>query len=160
MGYIVGANPADVLTLAELTSTGKGFGLGDRTADHLGNEYVWVVYGAGGATVDFAVSINADYTAVMTTNSASFRGEQVGVAKGTALVGNYGWVQIYGRCNVQTDVATVNTLMHTTTTAGQIDDASGAGTKHIVGLVLSTARTGSAGLAPAILNYPTIGATN
>jgi hypothetical protein len=125
-----------------------------------GNKYIFVRYGANGATANFAVSITHAGAAVMTTNAASLFGERVGVAMATAAANEYGWAQIYGAVSVQTDVALVNTRLQTTTTAGQLDDAAGAGTKQIVGITLTTARTGSAGLAPAFLNWPVIGATN
>jgi hypothetical protein len=139
---------------------GKGFGLGDHYRDQSGNEYVYVQYGAGGATANFVVTIKADYSAVMATNALALLGEQVGVAMATGAASTFGWVMVYGVTNVQTDVATANTRMQTTTVAGQIDDASGVGTKQINGLALSAARTVSAGLAPALLTYPTVGATN
>ena len=156
---IVGASLTRTLT-ATTAEQGKGFGLGDRYIDGAGNEYIYVQYGVGGATANYVVSISAAHAAVMATNTVSSFGERVGVAMATAAADSFGWAMIYGATNVQTDVATVNTRMQTTTTAGQIDDASGTGTKQINGLTLTTAKTVSAGLAPAILTYPTIGATN
>lgn len=157
---VIGAFPGDVLTSDELAQ-GRGFGLGDRYTDHLGREYVFVAFGTGGATgAGYVCSIDANFTAVMTTNAASLFGQQVGIAQAAAASGEFGWLQIFGNAQVWTDVAVVAVRMQTTTTAGQIDDASGAGTKQIPGLSLTAARTVSAGLAPAILTYPTIGATN
>lgn len=158
MPYLIGVNPAEVFSTTD--TSGKNFGLGDRATDHLGNEYVYVAYGTGGATVNFAVSINAAYEAIMTTSTLSLRGEQVGVAMAAASATDRGWAMIYGRTTVRTEIASVAVAMATTATAGTIDDAAGTGTKQILGLSLSTAQTGAAGLAPAILNYPSIGATN
>ena len=158
MPYLIGVNPQEVFPATDVT--GKNFGLGDRATDHVGNEYVYVEYGVGGATANFAVSINAAFTAVMTTNSASLRGENVGVAMQTAVATDRGWAMIYGRTTVRSAIAVVAAAMATTTTAGEIDDAAGAGTKQILGLSLSTAQVGAAGLAPCILNYPSIGPTN
>jgi hypothetical protein len=149
--------------LDEIYSTltaGNVPGVGELYTHTDGRVYMFVRYGTGGATANYAVSINAAGTAVMTSNSASFFGERVGVATATAVLNDYGWALIFGAIDVQTDVATVNTRMQTTTTAGQIDDAAGVGTKQINGLTLTTAKTGSAGLAPALLTWPTIGATN
>lgn len=157
---VMGAFPGDVLTAAELEA-GRGFGLGDRYVDHAGREFVFVTFGTGGATgAGYVVSIDANFSAVMTTNAVSLFGQQVGIAQAAAAAGEFGWVQIYGNAQVWTDVAVVAVRMQTTTTAGQIDDASGAGTKQIPGLSLTAARVSTAGLAPAILAYPTIGATN
>jgi hypothetical protein len=157
---MMGAFLTDVITATE-AENGRGFGLGDRYVDHLGREYVYVQYGTGGATgAGYVVSINAANSAVMTTNSASLRGERVGVAMAAASANEFGWVQIYGAVDVWTAIASANVAMATTTTAGEIDDASGTGTKQILGLVLTTAKTSAAGLAPGLLSYPTIGATN
>lgn len=158
---MIGAFPADVLTSAQAIDEGRGFGLGDRYVDHLGREYVWCQFGSGGATgAGYVMVIDAAFSAVMATNSTALRGLRVGVAPAAASANEFGWVQIYGSADVWTDVAVVNAAMASTTTAGQIDDAAGTGTKQIVGLSLTTARTSTAGLAPAFLNYPTVGATN
>lgn len=158
---LVGALFSESFTPAQLEQ-GKGFGLGDVYADSQGNRYVFVQFGVGGATPNFVVSIKADNSALMATNSVALRGERVGVYVGTAAAAatEYGWVQIYGAVNVQTDVATANVAMATTTTAGQIDDAVTTGTKNIHGLTLTSARTGSAGLAAAYLIDPHITSTN
>lgn len=157
---VIGAWPGDVLTAAELEA-GRGFGLGDRYTDSAGREYVFVTFGAGGATGNgYVCSINENFVAVMATNAASLFGQHMGVAQAAAAQGEFGWLQIYGNAQVWTDVAVVAVRMQTTTTAGQIDDASGAGTKQINGLSLTAARVSTAGLAPAILTYPTVGATN
>lgn len=153
----LGANIRETYTTLE---DGNTPAVGNMVELPNGNVYIFVRYGTGGATANFAVSVTHAGVAVMTTNAASLFGERVGVAMATAALNEFGWVQIYGAVDVQTDVAVVNARMQTTTTAGQIDDASGAGTKQIVGLTLTTARTGSAGLAPAFLNWPTVGATN
>jgi hypothetical protein len=158
---IAGALLTETYTPAQMEQ-GKGFGLGDRFTDHLGNEYVFVQLGAGGASPNFVLSIRADSSAVMATNTASLRGERVGVFVGdsVAAASSFGWAQIYGSVNVQSAVAAANAAMATTTTAGQIADAATTGTKQIVGLSLSAARVATAGLALANLVYPTVGATN
>jgi hypothetical protein len=157
---IVGASITRVFSATTSLQSGKGFALGDRYVDSAGNEYLYVQYGTGGATANFVVSINAAHAAVMATNTLSLRGERVGIAMATAVANDFGWAMIYGSANVQSAIAVTNAAMATTTTAGEIDDAAGTGTKQILGLSLTAARTGSAGLAPAILTYPTIGATN
>lgn len=159
MGFLIGANPLDVFTATDIPQ-GKAFSLGDRFIDQAGNEYVFVEYGTGGATANFAVTIKADFSAVMTTSTLSLRGEQVGVAQNAASATDRGWAMIYGRTNIQSEVAVANAAMATTATAGTVDDAAGVGTKQILGLVLTTARASTAGLAPALLTYPVIGPTN
>lgn len=157
---VIGAFPGDVLTAAELEA-GRGFGLGDRYTDNVGREYVFVTFGAGGATgAGYVCTVNENFSAVMATNTASLRGQHVGIAQAAAVAGEFGWLQIYGNGQVWTDAAVANAAMATTTTAGQIDDAAGTGTKQIIGLSLTAARVSTAGLAPAILTYPTVGTTN
>jgi hypothetical protein len=159
----VGASITEKWTAAQLEQ-GKGAGIGDRYIDNAGREYVFVVFGTGGATASFLVSIDmATHTAVMTSNTASLRGQLVGVYAGdtAALIGEYGWVQIYGPASIQVSAScAANALITTTTTAGELDDAAGVGTKTVAGIVLTTARAASAGQAPAMLIYPNVTITN
>lgn len=158
---LVGALFSESFT-ADQMQQGKGFGLGDRYTDNAGNEYVFVTFGTGGATPNFICTINAANSAVMATNTVSLRGERVGVYVGTgsAASGDFGWVQIYGTVDAQVLAScAANARITTTTTAGAADDAAGVGTKDILGMVLTTARAASQGNAPALLSYPTIGAT-
>jgi hypothetical protein len=158
---LVGAIVTEKFTAAQLEQ-GKGFGLGDRYVDNAGNEFLFVQFGTGGASVNFACTVNAANVAVMMTNTVSLRGERVGVYVGdaAALVNDFGWLQIYGTCQAQVAAScAANVRITTTTVAGEMDDAAGAGTKELFGIVLTTARAASAGLAPALLSYPTVGAT-
>lgn len=157
MAIFLGANVAQTYTTL---SEGNTPALGDIYEAVGAKRFVFVQYGTGGATANYAVSITHAGAAVMTTNALSLRGERVGVAMATAVANEYGWAQIYGAVNVQTDLAVANAAMATTVTAGQIDDASGVGTKQILGLVLTTAKAGSAGLAPCFMSWATIGITN
>ena len=127
---------------------------------------VYCKVGTGGVTgLGYVmVVLLGDYTnAVMMSNSVGSLQDKIGVwlGNGAAVAGDYGWVQVYGSVpSVQTGVALVSVAMASTTTAGQIDDATGTGTKNISGLVLTTAKITAAGLAPAQLNWPQIGTTN
>jgi hypothetical protein len=158
---LVGALFSESFT-ADQMGQGKGFGLGDRYTDNAGNEYVFVQFGAGGASSNFVCTINAANSAVMATNTVSLRGERVGVYVGTsaAAANDFGWLQIYGTVDAQVLAScAANARITTTTTAGALDDAAGVGTKDILGMVLTTARAASQGNAPALLVYPSIGAT-
>lgn len=95
----------------------------------------------------------------MLSTSNDARGDKVGVA-GVAFADNeYGWICRKGAINVQVAAScAANTLLNTTATAGQIDDDATSGAFTILGLVLTTARGGSAGTAAGMLSYPTIGA--
>lgn len=159
MTTLIGADFTSVIAAADL-GQGKAFGLGDRVTDDRGNEYAFVQYGTGGAAANGVVSITAASAAVMLSNSAGLRGERVGVAMATAVATEYGWAMVNGATNVLcAAAAAANTPLASTTTAGSIDDATGAGTKNILGMVLTTAAT-DAGAFAALLTYPTVGSTN
>jgi hypothetical protein len=69
-------------------------------------------------------------------------------------------MQIYGPANVNVLASCgANKAINTTATAGTLDDDATAGSEVISGLVLTTARSTGTGLAPAMLNHPTVGAT-
>lgn len=160
MGYIIGGNPLESYTSAELATVGKGFAVGDRFIDHTGNEFVYVQAGAGGITANFVAAIDEAYSAVMVSTSNDARGDLIGVARATIAASSFGWLQVKGVVDVQVAAScAANVRLNTTATAGQIDDDGTAGAIAIDGLVLTTARGGSAGTAPGLLNYPVQGVT-
>jgi hypothetical protein len=157
---IVGQNVAEVYTAAELATQGKGFGLGDRYTDNLGNEFVYVTAGGTIAAGD-VVQFTAAFSAAALTTAASPRGRRVGVAMAAMTSGQFGWVQVYGVCaaaNVLT-LAAADTRLNTTTTAGTLDDDGTTGAKQIEGIYLSTARGAGTGPAPCTLNFPFVSVT-
>lgn len=86
---------------------------------------------------------------ITTTLAAAGIGSPVGVAPAAATVGQYGWLQRSGVVdNIQTNVAAVRTVLNTTATAGQLDDDGTAGAGLIGTIVLTTAKTVAAGVAP------------
>jgi hypothetical protein len=147
------------------TSTTPKFRLGTVMKGAGDAEWMYVraagaITGAGYVVVIDPVNTTNPYDAAMITNTNGLRGLPVGVA-GVAFADNdYGWVQIKGTCQIRTGVAVANVEMATTTTAGELDDAAGTGTKEILGLVLTTARTGSAGNTTGYISYPTVYVTN
>ena len=159
MTTLIGVDVLNSFTAAELTQ-GKGFGLGDRHIDQAGNEYVFVQAGSGGITANFVATIDEAYGAVMVSTSNDARGDLIGVAPVAIAANSYGWVQVKGVCNVQVAAScAANVRLNTTATAGQIDDDGTGGSIALDGIVLTTARGGSAGTAPAVLNYAIQGAT-
>lgn len=128
-----------------------------------GSEWVYCLAGVGGVTgLGYAVVIDEAFGAVMMSNSVGALGDKIGIAPVAALAGDYFWAQVYGTCD---DIrvaasAAANVPLASTANAGELDDATGVGTKNITGIVLTTARGGSAGNAPGTLNYPTVGTTN
>ncbi len=128
-----------------------------------GSVWLYVLFGVGGVTgLGYSVVIDEDFGAVMMSNSVGGLGDKIGVAPVAASAGDYGWVQVYGTCDdIQVSAScAANVALASTSTAGQLDDATGTGTKNISGIILTTARTSSAGTAPGTLNYPVIGSTN
>jgi hypothetical protein len=159
MTTLIGVDILNPVTAAELTQ-GKGFGLGDRHIDQIGNEYVYVQAGSGGITANFVATIDEAYAAVMVSTSNDARGDLLGVAPVAIAASSYGWVQVKGVCNVQVAAScAANVRLNTTGTAGQLDDDGTAGSITCDGIVLTTARGAGAGTAPGVLNYAIQGVT-
>lgn len=86
---------------------------------------------------------------ITTVLAAAAIGSPVGVAPAVATAGQFGWVQRAGVIDaIQTGVAAVRTVLNTTATAGQLDDDGTAGSGLIGTIVLTTAKTVAAGVAP------------
>ncbi len=117
--------------------------------------------GAGGVTgPGFVVIIDEAYTALMVSTSNDARGDLAGVAPAAIAASSFGWVQVKGPADVQVAAScAANVRLNTTATAGQIDDDGTAGAIQVQGIYLTTARGGSAGTAPGVLNYPFFDAT-
>lgn len=157
---LVGAKFDRVLDADEMAQQGTGFGLGDRYTDDVGNEYVFVKAGGTIGASNVAV-YDEDYEANAAANDESDFGALVGVAQAAMTEDDYGWLMVKGITDIQVAAsAAANVQLATTTTAGQIDDATGAGTKNLVGIILTTARGSGAGTAPGQVNFPYVGATN
>ena len=159
MTAFVGANTADTYTSTQLTTGGKGFGLGDRYVDASGNEWLFVQASAAIAQYDVVFSSSA-YAATTLSTSNDARGNLVGVAAVAFASGDYGWVQVKGptTMNVLASCA-ANVRLNTTATAGSLDDDGTVGSMQVQGIYLTTARAASPGSAPGILNYPFVDAT-
>lgn len=149
----IGANATRTTTTAE-------FSVGTRAFGKDGSEWVYVQ--ANGAIVAAdVVLVDEDWQAdqIDTTNSASNRGQRVGVA-GIAFADNeYGWIQVGGVCdaiNVATSCA-ASAVLNSTATAGRVDDDASVGAEVIEGLYLTAAE--SSNRAPGVLTQPHIGAT-
>jgi len=150
------ANKASV-KLLETHTTAK-FALGETVAGNGGTEWEYV-QADGAITANFVVFIDETGQAKMLSTSNDARGDKVGVA-GVAFADNeYGWICRKGAIDVQvTASAAANTQLNTTSTAGQLNDDATSTTYSIDGLFLTTARGGTDGTAPAMLNYPIVGA--
>jgi hypothetical protein len=161
MNALVGGNVAEAYDADELAASGKGFGLGDRLCRHDGKEYVWVQANGAVTGAGYVVALDEAYQAVEATNTTALYGDLVGVALVAMADNDYGWVQVKGPCVIQGAAScAANVVITSTTTAGQLDDAAGVGTKTINGAALTAAVGGSAATAAAMINYPQVGATN
>lgn len=142
----------------------KRHNLGARFVDEVnGKEYVYVQADAGGVTgAGYVVLINESWAADMidTTNSATARGQLVGVAPAAVTANYYFWAQVWGVASIRVAAsAAANVALNTTGTAGQIDDDATAGAEVIENIVLTTANGGAAGTAAGLLFHPTVRAT-
>ena len=150
----IGPNFTETLTLGTAVNVYPPHELGTRMKGDNGSEWVYVQ--ASGVVV-----IDEAWQAAMATNTTAVYGQQIGVAGTDFADDAYGWVQVFGTCDIRVSAsAAANVQLASTTTAGQLDDAVGAGTKNIDGIALTTARAASAGNAEGVITYPTVGATN
>jgi hypothetical protein len=126
------------------------------------NASMWV-YGVAGAALALGqvVVLDAAWSATLVTTAASPFGERLAVAPAAFANGQYGWFQYGGVCAaIQVAAsAAANVRLNTTATGGQLDDDGTAGAKTASGIVLTTARGGTAGTAPGVLFGSTVGAT-
>jgi hypothetical protein len=137
------------------------FELGTVMKGDNGTEFIYVQANGAITGPGYAVVIDRTFQATMITNANGLRGMAVGIAPVAFLDNDFGWVQVYGPCDIRVAAScAANVETTTTTTAGELDDAAGTGTKEILGLALTTARAASAGNAPGFIAYPTVYVTN
>ena len=149
--------PAQSTDLYPYTQT-VPFQLGQQVTATDNSVWTFVQFGSGGVTgLGYVVTFDEAFAAVMLSTSNDVLGEKVGVAPAAASATDYGWVQVYGTCDdirVEQD-ALANALLGPTADAGQLDDAAATGL-YVQGLILTTARGGTDGNAPGVLNYPIV----
>ena len=159
MTAFVGASLTNPATAAVFLASGKGFGLGDRYVDSFGNEWIFVTASAAIAQYD-VVTLTSAFAASGISTSNDARGNLLGVAPAAFASGDYGFVQTKGACtmNVKASCA-ANVRLNTTATAGSPDDDGTSTTMALQGIYLTTARGGTDGSAPGILNDPFVDVT-
>lgn len=122
----------------------------------------WMFCKAGGSiTAADVVIVTTTSTSVVealtsTLGRANF-GARCGVAGGTATANQFLWVCLEGylsACNVLTG-SVANVALHTTGTAGRIDDTGGAGTTATIAPFIGLA-TSASNTSAVFLNNPTI----
>lgn len=128
----------------------EGHALGTVHVDHRG--YRWMYVRAEGAlSVGTVVAIDEAFDAFPLTKALADAGNKIGVAQVAAADEDFCWVLVYGigqalvLASCAADVA-----LYTCATAGSLDDTTTSQTK-INGIVLTTARGGTDGLAPVRL---------
>lgn len=160
---ILGANFADVFTPPTSGTYSAGdqppFAVGTIAYGTDGSGWVYVQLGTGGITGDGYVCVyDEDFLAVMLSTSNDTYGDKLGVPQcGAAVEDDYCWLQVLGTSDgVQVAAsADANVDLVATATAGQLDDGVTTGV-FAKGITLTTARGGTAGTAPAILNWPVV----
>jgi hypothetical protein len=156
MSAIIGANLSATYTAAELTASGVGFGAGDRFRGHDGKEWVFVKASAAITQYDVCTFDETFITTVapLSTSNDAF-GDKIGVAPVAIASGSWGWLQIYGPCTMNAVASTAaNAILGSSATAGHVDDVVSTGFATLDGIALTTARGGTNGSAPGVLNYP------
>lgn len=151
----IGADPLRV-------DLSPAFDLGDRLETSDGKEYLYCQANGAQSGAGFITVIDQStfkVTELTTTNGAAKFGWPVAVEPGVLADTNYGWFQVRGPTSVEcAGAVAVGVQLNSTATTGAIDDDATTGARPIVGLSLTTA-AGAAGLAAAVLFYPTIGKT-
>ena len=160
MTQLIGTNFSEWMTADEMKASGKGFKLGDRSTSYDGKVYVFVQLGTGGVTGDgYVCSFGDDYQAIMVDTDTAvsvLEGDWIGVAEGAGEDNDYGWLQVWGPCGIQSvDEALANKKLGPTATAGRLDDAAATGI-FINGVHFGTASTADGVNSSGFLNYPTL----
>jgi len=137
------------------------FPLGTTVCGDLGSEFVYVE-ADDAIAAGYVCQIANDWGAEEITNTNGAYGRHVGVAPVAIASGKYGWLQRAGKCDAIQAAANcaANAPVTTTTTAGELDDAAGAGTKNISGIALEAAVGGAAATAVGVLDRPVVTSTN
>lgn len=160
MPALVGMNPTNVYTDAELLRLGTGFGPGDQFEDSAGNQYVFVRATAAlglGDVVQYSNSYGvggAGTVAPLTTATAK-PGWKVGVALTAVPANSWGWLCIYGNVPFNTLAGCLpNVRLNTVANSGSVDDDGTAASFEVWGLHLAVARAGNPTLG--VVNYPIV----
>ena len=127
--------------------------IGTRMVGTDSSEWLYITAGSAIAQYD-AVTVTEGYSGVPCTKALIDDHHIFGVAPEAISSGEYGWVQLTG-------VVTINVLascaadvqLFSSATAGSLDDASTSQTA-VNGIVLTTARSGTAGSAASLMTWP------
>lgn len=130
--------------------------LGSRAAGRQGEEFVYAQASGAVAAHYAAIIEGANFQAKVLTKALIDANEAAPIGWPQVAVADdeYAWFQTDGAADIQVS-ATISAKaeLHTSATAGQLDDAASGQTK-ILRARLTTARGSGAGTAPAFLNHP------
>ena len=127
--------------------------LGQRGRDHRGDEFIFAK-ASSAISARQVVIVDENHNAYPVTAANSDRGDRGAVAEHDVASGSYSWFSIYGKGNIHVLAsAAASASLYTSATAGSLDDAS-ASQNRIQNIYLTTARGGSAGVAPGVWYYP------
>lgn len=151
-GTLGAISPTVTLYTAPMGTTGSTAG-----ANPGDSVWVYVQFGAGGATANRACVIDHAFGAVMvtTTNGAAGagQGKMVGVAQVAQAANSFGWLQVFGKGTVEVVAATtLYTALFTTATPGSLNHTV-TGT-HIDGIVISAITNTTKGAC--FMNWPKV----
>jgi hypothetical protein len=154
---LIGSKVDDVLTTANLLSSGKGFRLGQRVQTYDGKQYVWCKNASSNAVYSVVQVDGANFSVVGLTTTSAPTAEIVGVLQVAMASDEYGWVQVTGRTKIKVSgLCAKNIALWTTATAGQLDDAT-ASTYMVQGInLLSTNPSSTATALSAFILNPSI----
>lgn len=127
------------------------FAVGTTATGTNGTKWVFCLASAAIALGD-VVQITSAFAATGITTTNGLFGDQVGVAGAVAIAsGDYGWIQIYGKCDAINVKASClpNVQLATTATAGSIDDATATGGKKITNIIITATNTAATVAAKA-----------
>lgn len=167
MDIIMGINPTSVRASTEIPEFKVGT-LGSVSDVITGTvkDFMYVKSTAGITDVGYVAVVNPllfDASMVTSTNGAAGAGVgyPVGVAQAPIPAGGWGWIQIYGSCQVRCSAATaIGTQLNTTATAGALSTTATAATTSKIGGITATTLTGGAGTTTGYLTYPTVANVN
>lgn len=141
------------------------FQVGTVGCDEQGNYYRYIQVDSTGASaqgqsllLDPSDWLDADL--LDATNGAGAYGQPVGITGGAITADYYAWVGIQGQFEVLVAAnCAADAKVYNTATAGTIDDAATSGLEQVLGINITEAAGGSAGLVTAYIDHPSIGDT-
>ena len=139
-----------------IVDPGVEYDPGTVAFDDLGNAYIYIHASSTIRAHHAARVLDETYHCVEITIANGSYGNRVAIPQVTIHAGQSGWGLIYGHGDVAVNAnVAAHAELHTSTTAGRLDDNTGSSADPISGITL-TSTTTSAGVYPAQLNWPIV----